>query len=139
MTHFGSGICSQSWRMTGAILFETRPAIIIRSDWRGEGRNTSAPKRAISNREAPIDIISIAQQAKPNVIGQIEFLRIQFTALSSVVRTTPSGAGFPKVRSLTARFPFSRVTYGPKFRSRLMMFPFYRLTAQNQTGAEKGS
>jgi hypothetical protein len=49
----------------------------------------------MSNREAPMDIISIAQHAKPNVIGQIEFFRIQFTALSSLVSTTPSGAGLP--------------------------------------------
>src|SRR5271155_787536 len=95
ITHFGSGICSQSWRITGAILFDTRPAMIIKSDCRGDGRNTSAPKRAISKREAPIDIISIAQQASPNVIGQMEFLRIQLTALSIVVSTTPSGVGFP--------------------------------------------
>src|SRR5882762_4593953 len=95
MTHFGSGICSQSWRMTGAILLETRPAIIIRSDWRGDGRKTSAPKRAISKREAPIDIISMAQQARPKVMGQIELLRIQLTAESSVVNTTPSGVGLP--------------------------------------------
>ena len=57
--------------MTGAILLETRPAMIIKSLCRGEGRNTSAPKRAISKREAPIDIISMAQHARPNVIGQI--------------------------------------------------------------------
>src|SRR5580658_6990657 len=72
ITHFGSGICSHNCRITGAILFETRPAMIMRSLCRGEGRNTSAPKRAISKRDAPIDIISIAQQARPNVIGQIE-------------------------------------------------------------------
>src|SRR5690242_15704188 len=95
ITHLGSGICSQSWRMTGAILFDTRPAMIMRSDCRGDGRNTSAPKRAISNRAAPIDIISIAQHARPKVIGQIEFLRIQLTALSRVVSTTPSGVGLP--------------------------------------------
>src|SRR5215470_6385842 len=110
ITHLGSGICSQSWRITGAILFETRPAMMIRSDWRGEGRKTSAPKRAMSNRDAPIDIISIAQQASPKVIGQMEFLRIQLTALSNVVRTTPSGVGLPKVSSLTTRLPFSVVT-----------------------------
>jgi hypothetical protein len=46
------------------------PATIIRSDWRGPGRNTSAPKRAISNREVDAVIISMAQQAKPNVSGQ---------------------------------------------------------------------
>src|SRR5580704_14126828 len=91
MTHFGSGICSQSWRITGAILLETRPAIIIRSDCRGDGRNTSAPKRAISKRDAPIDIISMAQQARPKVIGQMEFLRIQLTVESSVVMTMPRG------------------------------------------------
>src|SRR5580692_5066996 len=84
ITHLGSGICSHNCRMTGAILFETRPAIMIRSLCRGDGRNTSAPKRAISKRAAPIDIISIAQQARPNVIGQMELLRIQFTAESSV-------------------------------------------------------
>src|ERR1700691_5202712 len=95
ITHFGSGICSQSWRMMGAILLETRPAIIIKSDCRGDGRKTSAPKRAISKRDAPMDIISMAQQAKPKVMGQIEFLRIQLTALSRVVRTTPSGVGLP--------------------------------------------
>src|SRR5689334_24058748 len=92
ITHLGSGICSHSWRITGAILFETRPAIIIRSDCRGDPRNTSAPKRAMSKREALMDIISIAQQASPNVIGQMEFLRAQFTALSRVVSTTPSEA-----------------------------------------------
>src|SRR5215831_13788912 len=95
ITPFGSGICSHSWRMTGAILLETRPAIIIKSDWRGDGRNTSAPKRAISKRDAPIDIISIAQHARPNVIGQMEFLRIQLITESSVVSTTPSGVEFP--------------------------------------------
>src|SRR5271168_5109331 len=95
ITHFGSGICSHNWRITGAILFETRPAMIIRSLWRGDGRNTSAPKRAISKRDAPIDIISIAQQARPKVIGQIEFLRIQLTVESSVVMTMPSGTPSP--------------------------------------------
>src|SRR3954451_24862515 len=78
--------------MTGAILFETRPAMIIRSDWRGEPRKTSAPNRAISYREALIDIISMAQQAKPNDMGQMEFLRAQLTARSNVVNTIPSDA-----------------------------------------------
>src|SRR5579864_6515831 len=95
ITHLGSGICSHNCRMTGAILLDTRPAIMIRSLCRGDGRNTSAPKRAMSNRDAPIDIISIAQQASPNVMGQIELFRIQLTAESSVVNTTPSGVGFP--------------------------------------------
>ena len=64
--------------------------MIIKSLWRGEPRNTSAPKRAISNREALIDIISMAQQASPNDIGQMEFFRAQFTAASSAVSTIPS-------------------------------------------------
>src|SRR5450755_984029 len=114
ITHLGSGICSQSVRITGAILFETRPAMIIRSDCRGDGRNTSAPNRAISKRDAPIDIISMAQHARPKVIGQMEFLRIQLTTLSTVVSTTPSGVGLPKVRSWTTFLPSSISTYGPK-------------------------
>src|SRR5690349_24866699 len=92
MAHFGSGICWYKWRITGAILLETRPAMIIRSDCRGEPRKTSAPKRAISKREALIDIISMAQQASPNDIGQMEFLRAQLMAWSSLVMTTPSEA-----------------------------------------------
>src|ERR1035441_5027080 len=68
--------------MTGAFLWQARPATIIKSDWRGEGLKTSAPKRAISNREAPIDIISMAQQARPNVIGHIELLRTQLHLLA---------------------------------------------------------
>ena len=95
MTHLGSGICSQSWRITGAIFCETRPAMIIKSDWRGEGRNTSAPKRAISKRDAPMAIISMAQQANPNVMGQMELLRIQLTTPSRVVMTTPCGCSLP--------------------------------------------
>jgi hypothetical protein len=51
----------------------------------------------------------MAQQARPKVSGQMEFLRIQLTAESSVVRTTPSGVGLPKVSSLTTFFPFSVV------------------------------
>src|SRR5215472_18487427 len=85
MTHLGSGICSYSRRITGAILFDTRPAMIIRSLWRGDPRMTSAPKREISKREAIIDIISMAQQARPKLIGQMEFLRPQLIALSIVV------------------------------------------------------
>src|SRR5579863_2023263 len=59
--------------------------MIIRSLWRGEPRMTSAPNREMSKREAIIDIISMAQHARPKLIGQIEFLRPQLMALSSVV------------------------------------------------------
>src|SRR6266567_3476733 len=72
--------------MTGAIFCETRPAIIIRSAWRGEPRNTSAPKRAMSKRDADMDIISMAQQARPKLMGQSDDLRAQFTAWSSLVK-----------------------------------------------------
>ena len=44
----------------------------------------------MSNRDALIDIISMAQQASPKVIGQMEFFRAQLTAASSVVITIPS-------------------------------------------------
>jgi len=48
MTHLGSGIWSYTRRRAGAIFRERRPATIIKSDCRGEPRNTSAPKRAMS-------------------------------------------------------------------------------------------
>jgi hypothetical protein len=62
---------------TGAIFNVTVPATIMRSLWRGLGRNTSDPKRAMSKREVEAAIISIAQQARPNVMGQIADLRAQ--------------------------------------------------------------
>jgi hypothetical protein len=46
----------------------------------------------MSKREAVIDIISMAQQAKPNVMGQMEFFRAQFTARSREVSRMPSEA-----------------------------------------------
>src|SRR6476620_3682745 len=103
MTHFGSGICWYRCRITGAILLLTRPAIIIRSDWRGDPRKTSAPNRAMSNRDADIDIISIAQQAKPNDIGQIEFLRAQLIAFPSEVVRIPSESRLSSKPSLSMR------------------------------------
>src|SRR5579863_10298504 len=66
--------------------------MIIKSDWRGDPRKTSAPKRAMSNRDALMDIISMAQQASPKDMGQMEFLRAQFRALSRVVSIMPSEA-----------------------------------------------
>src|ERR1700694_1453371 len=75
-------------RSAGAILRETRPATIIRSDWRGLPRNTSAPNRAMSYREQLIAIISIAQHASPKVTGQIEDRRAHCTIFSTVVVRT---------------------------------------------------
>src|SRR2546421_12884711 len=76
--------------MTGAFFCEAGPAMIIRSAWRGEPRNTSAPKRAMSKRAADMDIISMAQQARPKLMGQSDDLRAQFTAWSSLVKIRPS-------------------------------------------------
>src|ERR1044071_7017377 len=70
--------------MTGAIFSVGVPATIIRSDWRGLGRKTPAPKRSRSNRDAPVAIISIAQQASPKVIGQRADLRAQLKTKSTV-------------------------------------------------------
>src|ERR1700733_2756710 len=94
--------------MTGAIFTETRPAMIIRSAWRGEGRKTSEPNRATSNRAEAMDIISIAQHAKPNDSGQTELLRAQLIALSSCVKITPSS-----VRNLPTSSGVSSVTLCP--------------------------
>ena len=63
----------------------TVPATIIRSDCRGEARKTSAPKREMSYREADAAIISIAQQARPNPIGQIDDSRAQLRMRSMLV------------------------------------------------------
>src|SRR6266700_387813 len=77
MHHLGSGICSHTRFSTGAISSDTVPATIIRSAWRGDGRNTSAPNLAISKREVVEAIISMAQHANPNVSGQMALLRAQ--------------------------------------------------------------
>ena len=77
--------------------------MIIRSLWRGDPRNTSAPNRAMSNRDALIDIISIAQQASPKAIGHIEFFLPQLMTLSSVVVTTPARNAACSTVSLSIR------------------------------------
>jgi hypothetical protein len=53
----------------------------------------------MSYRDPPIDIISIAQHARPNVIGQMEFFRTQLIAASIEARTIPSGAASPQLTS----------------------------------------
>jgi hypothetical protein len=54
------------------------------SHCRGDGLNTSAPKRAKSNLDAPVAIISMAQQARPNVMGHRELALPMPRILSSV-------------------------------------------------------
>src|SRR5919197_3035260 len=85
-------------RSAGAIFRESRPATIIKSDWRGLPRNTSAPKRAMSYREQLIAIISIAQHARPNVTGQIDDRRAHCTIFSTVVVRTGISASRPITR-----------------------------------------
>src|SRR5215468_11649624 len=85
MTHFGSGIWSYTRRTIGAIFRVTVPATMIKSDCRGLGRKIPAPNRSISKREAPVAIISIAQQARPNVIGQRADFRAQLKTKSTDV------------------------------------------------------
>src|SRR3954468_21094557 len=58
---------------------------MMRSDCLGLGRKIPAPKRSISKRDAPVAIISIAQHAKPNVIGQSADFRAQLNKESTVV------------------------------------------------------
>ncbi len=48
ITQRGSDIWSYTLRRAGAILLQSVPATIIRSDCRGLARNTSAPKRPMS-------------------------------------------------------------------------------------------
>src|ERR1041385_3321628 len=79
-------------RSTGAIFRETRPETIITSACRGLARNTSEPKRARSFRDEVAFIISIAQQARPNVAGQSEDLRAQLISESSRVVNTSGKA-----------------------------------------------
>src|SRR5438876_6850458 len=75
----------------GAILIVTVPDTIIRSECRGEAQGTM-PKRSTSKREAKVAIISMAQQASPNVTGQIEDFRAQLKILSvEVVTIHPPG------------------------------------------------
>src|SRR5437867_7469808 len=64
----------------GAILIVTVPETIMRSEWRGDAHGT-IPKRSTSNRDANVAIISIAQQASPNVTGQIDDFRAQLKTL----------------------------------------------------------
>src|SRR4026209_2763656 len=75
----------------GAILMVTVPETIIRSECRGEAQGT-IPKRSTSKRDANVAIISIAQQARPNVTGQIDDLRAQLKIFSvDVVTIQPPG------------------------------------------------
>src|SRR5206468_11617056 len=73
---------------------------MIRSETRGVARG-AAPKRSRSERGPPVCIISIAQQARPNIMYQTDDLRVQLRKSSILVVSAISGAvlmsdiGFP--------------------------------------------
>src|ERR1044072_2881128 len=92
--------------------------MMIRSLCRGLGRNTPAPKRSMSKRPAPVAIISIAQQASPNVIGQRADLRAQLTtgaAMSTVFAPTVRRIEFMIESTVVKTNPSSCSAMCPKF------------------------
>uniref|UniRef100_T1JC09 FCP1 homology domain-containing protein n=1 Tax=Strigamia maritima TaxID=126957 RepID=T1JC09_STRMM len=96
---------SLSWTRR-AILLVSVPATIMQSACRGLALKTT-PKRSMSYLGAAICIISTAQQANPNVSGQTEPFRPQFSK-SSTLATANSAAlfvsnGLYRLR-LTGRF-----------------------------------
>src|SRR4051812_15105592 len=116
MQYFGSGIWFQSRTTCGAIFFVTVPETISRSAWRGDGRNTSDPKRAMSKRAIEAAIISIAQQARPNCSGQTDLLRPKLTRSWIVVSRMPLRRSSSRSASLT--------TEGELLVISLISFPF---------------
>src|SRR5690348_15786040 len=94
-------------RNTGAILRDTRPETIITSAWRGLARKTSDPKRARSFRDDVAFIISIAQQASPNVAGQSDDLRAQLISESSRVVNTSGKASAITYSSPITNYPLA--------------------------------
>ena len=75
--HLGSGICSHRRTSGPAILVVRVPATISTSAWRGEARNGNMPQRSMSFLDVAADIISKAQQARPESSGQRLFMRIR--------------------------------------------------------------
>jgi hypothetical protein len=68
----------------------------------------------MSYREPPIDIISMAQHASPNVIGHIEFFRTQLMAASSDASTIPSGCSSPQFTSRSFSRFLAELSSDPK-------------------------
>jgi len=63
----------------------------------------------MSKREPIMDIISMAQQARPNDIGQMEFLRPQLMAALSVVVIMLSDATAASSLSIRAKSSLGRL------------------------------
>src|SRR5207237_6326582 len=64
---------------------------MIRSETRGVARG-AMPKRSRAARGPPVCIISIAQQARPNIMYQTDDLRVQLRKSSTLVVSAISGA-----------------------------------------------
>src|SRR5207253_6293160 len=64
---------------------------MIRSETRGVARG-AAPKRSRSERGPPVCIISMAQQARPNIMYQTDDFRVQLRKSSILVVSAISGA-----------------------------------------------
>src|SRR6266478_6582009 len=64
---------------------------MIRSETRGVARG-AMPKRSRSARGPPVCIISIAQQARPNIMYQTDDFRVQLRKSSTLVVSAISGA-----------------------------------------------
>src|SRR5215213_309725 len=95
--------------------------MMMRSLWRGLGRNTPAPKRSMSNRPAPVAIISMAQHARPKVMGHSADLRAQLTtgaAMSTVFAPTVRRIEFMIESTVVRTNPSSCSAIRPKFNSR---------------------
>src|SRR5215204_608467 len=100
-------------RSTGAIFRDTLPETIITSAWRGLARNTSEPKRARSFRDDVAFIISIAQQARPNVAGHSEDFRAQLIKESSRVVKTSGKASAITFSSPIKKLPTPQGAFAP--------------------------
>src|SRR6185295_12113135 len=84
--------------------------MIIKSLCRGLGRKTPAPKRSISKRPAPVAIISIAQHARPKVIGHNAEARAQLTTgapMSTALAPTVRRTVFIRESNLVSKNPSS--------------------------------
>src|SRR5919197_6436764 len=78
---------------------------MIRSETRGVARG-AMPKRSRSARGPPVCIISMAQQASPNIMYQTDDFRVQLRKSSTLVVSAISGAVLMRdMRRLLGRPP----------------------------------
>src|SRR5262245_62054231 len=90
-TYLGSGIWSESTLVRSAILRVSVPETMITSETRGVARG-AIPKRSRSARGPPVCIISMAQQARPNIMYQTDDFRVQLSRSSMRAVSAISGA-----------------------------------------------